>query len=329
MNVLIVLNGKIPVTLYGGTERIAWYLGKELAKMGHQITFLVKKGSTCNFAKVLFIDQNKDIEDQIPNDVDIVHFNITPTRIEKIKKPFVVTIHGKTNNPNAYFDKNTIFVSKSQAAHFGSQSYVYNGLDWDDYKKPNFSKKNYFHFLGKAQWKLKNLKGAIEVIEKTKNERLKVLGGYRIGFKMGFRFTWNTRVSFKGYVGGNKKCDLLNASKGLIFPVLWYEPFGLAITESLYYGCPVFGTTHGSLKELIKPDVGFLSNSASELANAIENQNFSYKTCHEYALEEFNSRKMAELYYAKYLQVLNNVPLHSENPKLSHIQPKRFLEWLD
>ena len=37
----------------------------------------------------------------------------------------------------------------------------------------------------------------------------------------------------------SEKGEILNSSKGLVFPVLWHEPFGLAIIESLYYGCPV------------------------------------------------------------------------------------------
>jgi len=44
-HILIVYNGKIPTPKYGGTSRDIWYLGKELIKMGHRITFLVGQGS--------------------------------------------------------------------------------------------------------------------------------------------------------------------------------------------------------------------------------------------------------------------------------------------
>ncbi len=64
--------------------------------------------------------------------------------------------------------------------------------------------------------------------------------------------------------------DLLNQSKGLIFPVLWHEPFGLAITESLFYGCPIFGTPYGALPEIVQSEYGFLSNDSKELINAIK-----------------------------------------------------------
>ena len=55
----------------------------------------------------------------------------------------------------------------------------------------------------------------------------------------------------------------------MIFPVRWHEPFGLAIVESLYFGCPVFGTPYGSLPEIVAPDVGVLSARASDLAEAV------------------------------------------------------------
>jgi len=54
-----VNTGLIPVKLYGGTERVIYSLGKELVKLGHDVTYLVKEGSYCNFAKVLFIDTKK------------------------------------------------------------------------------------------------------------------------------------------------------------------------------------------------------------------------------------------------------------------------------
>ena len=39
----------------------------------------------------------------------------------------------------------------------------------------------------------------------------------------------------------------------------WHEPFGIALIEALYFGCPVFGTPYGSLPEIVEEGVqGFL-----------------------------------------------------------------------
>lgn len=82
----------------GGTEIVIWYLGKELVKLGHKVSFLVKQGSYSDFARVIFIDETKSIIEQIPDDVDIVHFNFAPVGIEKIKKPYIITMHGNLND---------------------------------------------------------------------------------------------------------------------------------------------------------------------------------------------------------------------------------------
>jgi len=326
MNILIVGSGIIPARKYGGIERVIWYLGKELSKMGHKVTFLVSRGSSCDFADVLFYDHGKKLSEQIPASIDIVHFNDMPS--EWIEKPYIVTIHGNCNDFRE-FDLNTVFVSKDHANRFGSDSFVHNGLDWDDYGNPDLSgKRNKFHFLGKAAWSVKNVQGAIDVIKATKNEELMVLGGHRLNLKMGFRFTPGSRIHFYGMVGGEEKNSLLMKSKGLIFPVRWNEPFGLALIESLFFGCPVFGTPYGSLPEIVNPEVGFLSNKSDELVGEIENADrYSREQCHNYALELFNSKKMAGSYLEKYTKVLNGSKLNILPPQLIEKQTKKLLEW--
>ena len=325
MNILIVNNTVIPAVKYGGTERVIWGLGKELAKMGHAVTFLVGQGSQCPFAKVLFFDPAKTIAEQIPADTDIVHFNFTPK--EQILKPYIVTVHGNSNDKNE-LDINTVFVSKNHANRYGSDSFVYNGLDWSDYGKPDLQiKRKYFHFLGNAAWRVKNIKGAINVCNSA-GEKLVVLGGKRLNLSMGFRFTISPNVRFYGMVDDQKKSEILSQSKGLVFPVRWHEPFGLALIESLYFGCPLFGSPYGSLPEIVKEDVGFLSNSSSELTKALRSaDNFSKKKCHEYAADIFNSRKMAEAYLKKYEEVLEGKKLNLQKPVLKEVQTLKFLEW--
>lgn len=302
MNVLIVQNSVFPALLYGGTERVLWYLAHELHKMGHQVSLLCKSGSGCPFANCIIYNPQKHINEQIPDDIDIIHFNTSELGYTG-DKPYVVTIHG---NYNAVIPKNAIFVSRNHAERHGSQNFVYNGLDWDDYGELNESEpRAYYHFLGKAAWRVKNVRGAINIIKQLPGEKLYVLGGTRLNFKMGFRFTISPKVKFKGMVGGNKKNTLLQHSKGLIFPVKWDEPFGLAITESLYCGCPVFGTPYGSLPELVPSDVGFLAEDMNDIAEHIKNHyNYTHSRCHEYARDLFNSRIMAENYVRYYERVL-------------------------
>jgi glycosyltransferase involved in cell wall biosynthesis len=328
LKIVIVNKGYIPVLNYGGTERVVWALGKELAKLGHEVIFMVKAGSTCDFAKVLAIDESKSILEQLPKNIDIVHFNFTPQNIEQLTIPHVITIHGNSNFQEK-LSKNAIFLSKNHAERHNSTSFVYNGLDWDEYTPPTFKKTyNHFHFLGNAAWRVKNVQGAIDIVTKIPSAKLHVLGGTRLNLKMGFRLTLSPKVRFHGMVGGQTKFDLLNKSSGLIFPVLWHEPFGLAVIESLFYGSPVFSTPYGSLPELINNEFGFLSNNKVELVQAIKNiESYKPTKCHEYAKEVFNSKNMALAYLKKYEEVLNGRELSSTTPYLLREKQAKFLHW--
>ncbi|OAQ40660.1 glycosyl transferase [Pedobacter psychrophilus] len=323
LHILIVLPAKIPALLYGGTERVIWDLGKCLYDLGHQITYLVSEGSVCPFANVLFYDSQKSLNTQIPEDVDLVHLQFSPN--EEIKKPYLVTIHG--NIPfGMKLDKQCVFVSKNHAERHGSQVFVYNGLDWSNYPTIDLkSKRNSFHFLANAAWKVKNLKGALE-LTKEANQKLVVLGGHRFNFRMGWRFTFDTHVRFEGMVNNQKKAKFLNESKGLIFPVLWDEPFGLAVIESLYFGCPVFATPYGALPELVNNNVGVLSNQKSVLIEALKtSDSFDKKACHEYAQEQFSAIKMTKEYLKIYEKVMNGEVLNDHQPTLLNKQEEKYL----
>lgn len=317
---------KIPVFSYGGTERVIWDLGYALTKLGHSVTFLVSAGSTCDFAKTIHINKDADLREQIPSTTDIVHFHFKPTfDLDKdFSLAYAFTEHGNTAS-GLPLPLNSIFISRDHALRHQSSQYVYNGLNWDSYGQVNFDQpRNYHHFLGKAAWRLKNVAGAIDVALAAQ-VRLAVLGGTRLNIKRGFRFTWSRNIEFYGMVGGQQKSYLMNGSNGLIFPVRWHEPFGLAIIESLYFGCPVFATPYGSLPELVTKEYGYLSSSKSHLANAIKTMKFKPRDCHGYARSNFNAVNMAKSYIAKYEQILDGKKLNQIAPKLMIFE--KFLPW--
>lgn len=323
MHILIVNNTQIPALKYGGTERVIWWLGKQLVQSGHKVSYLVAKGSTCPFADVYEYTTEIPFNKLVPETVDVIHLQ---HRVNEIPlKPYIITMHGNMNE-QVELDLNTVFVSKNHANRFGSDSFVYNGIDFDDYGKPELSnKRNYIHFLGDAAWRVKNVRGAIDIAKKA-HTPIKIIGGKRFNFNQGIRLTFDPNAHFCGMVGGVEKNNLLQNSNALLFPVLWNEPFGLAIVESLYFGCPVFGTPYGSLPELVSPEVGFLSNQKSSLVEAVKNlTQFSRKTCHEYAVENFSSGKMAKQYVQCYEKVLNGISINYVNPMLNQIQPQKFL----
>lgn len=303
MNIVIVHNSVIPARYYGGIERVIWDLGKELASLGHVVTYLVPAGSLCPFAKIQVLNPAMPINIQIPENADLVHYHFNIQHFPE--KPYLVTIHG--NLPESYkMLPNSGFVSRNHAKRHGAEAFVYNGLDWDEFEKVDkFRKQNYVHFLGKAAWKVKNVKGAIRIAA-ANNTQIKVMGGTRLNFKMGFRYTLSKWAQFYGMVDNAQKAAILKNSGALVFPVLWDEPFGLAIIESLFFGCPVLATRRGSLPEIVCSEFGFLSDSIKELEDNFEIiYSFDPERCRDYAIEVFNSKRMALNYLVLYEKILN------------------------
>jgi len=323
MKVLLVHPAQLPVFAYGGTERVVWDLGKALVALGHQVVFLAAPGSTCPFAPVRELNPHQPLLDQIdPHAQDVVHFQVQPPTIPAF--PHVITEHGNSKTP-VDLPLNTVFLSANHAARHGSTRFVHNGLDWAAYGPVDLAQpREYLHFLGKAAWRVKNLRGAIHVA-RTVHRPMVVLGGTRLNLRRGFRFTPWPSIRFMGMVGGQAKHEALNRSQGMVFPVRWHEPFGLAVIESLYFGCPVFATPYGALPELVTPDCGMLATDSATLVQAIQGQRFHPGDCHQRALQ-FDHFQMAKGYLDLYEQVLAGERLHATAPRLSE-NGHRLLPW--
>jgi glycosyltransferase involved in cell wall biosynthesis len=181
----------------------------------------------------------------------------------------------------------------------------------------------YFHFLADAAQAAQNVRGAIDLAALA-GTRLHVIGGKRFHFRRGLRITLSPHARFHGQLAGEGKAALLQGSRGLIHPVLSPEPFSLAVVESLYAGCPLFGTPYGALPELLgrktppddqrrwkgtvdafHSDLGCLCVSKSELVEALRDaDHYSRRRCHEYAVEHYSADRMARAYEQLYQQAV-------------------------
>lgn len=315
MKILHVLLTTLPVPPieYGGTERVLWGLYKGQTELGHDVRLLVKNNIN-NAPYIQEYDPNKSFDAQIGNWADIVHFHF-PFE-EDLSTPFVCTEHSNCEVEKD-FPINTIYLSSKHAENYNAQCYVHNGLYWADYGEPNLNKpSDYAHFLAKASWGIKNLQGTVRIANEA-DMPLHILGGKRFNIRRNPYAYFSSKLTFHGMVGGEKKNHLIRNSKGLIFPVLWHEPFGLAVTESLYLGCPVFATSFGSLPDIItRTDIGVLSNSHTELVEAIKNiDQFDRRACHEHAKNNFSHLSMAKGYLECYERVLAGENLNTKKPR--------------
>jgi glycosyltransferase involved in cell wall biosynthesis len=318
MKIAITSNIALPVEKYGGAERVIWQLSQTLSFLGHDVTLIAPPGSKCEFCDIINFDFKSDIRELVENRFDVVHFNTKHK--ELMDFPHIFRIGG---NPafGEELSPQTVFVSQNQANRYGAVCFIHNGYSMSNF---DFStKKVAFHFLGKAAWRRKNVRGAILCAKKANRTPIDILGGTRLNFNMGFRFTTDLHARFHGMVDDDFKNQIMLSSKGLVFPVRWNDPCPNAVIESLFAGCPVFGTPYGSLPELVPAEVGFLSASSDELAEAMkESANWKPQNCRDYAMESFNSKKMALSYLEIYERVIEGEVLNRNNPTLQKPEPK-------
>lgn len=299
-SISLVHEAQFPVKKYGGTERVVWWLAKGLFELGHQVNLISLPGSTCPFAKVYDL--------RVPRPpAEITHFFSTP--LNEPQQPYIVTIEGNAKAGESFLP-NTVFVSQNHAKRHGSEAYVYNGLDPDDYVFRE-NKNGELLFLAKASWAVKNVRGAISIARKS-NKHLNILGGSRWWCPH-----WRG-IHWRGMLGGSEKASWISNCEALLFPVLWNEPFGIAVTEALVSGTPVLATPFGSLPELIGPQVGRICTSYGEFFGAVrEVRMFKPKDCRDWALSKFHYIDMAKNYLKKYESVLSGKKLNTEPPRAS------------
>lgn len=327
MKILHVLPTRMPIPppKYGGTERVLWALYQGQKQLGHKVKFMTKHPS--RHPDAMLFDDSKPLESQVQGWADIVHFHFAYDG--DLDTPYVCTEHSNSEVVQE-FNINTIYLSRQHAHNYQASCYVHNGLYWADYGEPNLEQpKNYVHFLAKATWRIKNLQGAVK-IAKNANMPLHILGGKRFNLKRNPYFYLSSQLTFHGMVGGVKKNELVRNSAGLIFPVLWHEPFGLAIIESLYLGCPVFATPFGAMPDIISQEnIGLLSDSYATLAEAVSRiDKFDRWACHEHAKRYFDHLVMSKGYIECYEKVLAGESLNKQRPK-SKANIKAKLKMLD
>lgn len=314
MKIIFEHQGILPVKKYGGTERIIYWLMKELAIMGHKVFLIGNPKSKLADINVTLIPckDKKNWHSLIPKDADIVHLFYKPHDPQNLlEKKLLVTIEGNGQS-HEKFPLNTVFVSKSHARNHGSNSFVYNGIDLLEYpyiEKESSWKK--FIFLAKARWKVKNLEGCAQACKKTKNH-LYIAGGRM--------WSLSKYLHSYGMVDQKMKLEILKKCDALLFPVRWHEPFGIAVIEAMSLGLPVIGGPYGSLPELIcdqGKEYGAIVSRQSDLEKILAGDRPLKTTSREirsYVENKFSSKIMAKNYLQYYERVMNGEKLNSEPP---------------
>ncbi len=309
MKVCFVHSRPIPPATYGGTERILYWLIKELTKLGVECFLIGHKDSDLSgIGGKLIVQTEEDWRKHIPYNIDLLHLFLTPDSSITDQFPTVVTIHGN-GKPGEKFIQNTLFLSEKHAYNHGAEAFVYNGIDFSDYpyvpkRVPDW--KN-FMFLAKASWKVKNLSHCIKSCRGAK-KHIHIAGGRS--------YVPSRYVHNYGMIGQEKKLELLRSVDALLFPVRWHEPFGVAVIEAMSQGVPVIGSPYGSLPELIPEGTGIICQNYEELRAVVrDHHSFAPDLIREYAEKNFSSQVMASNYLKYYQRVLAGEKINSKLPE--------------
>tara|TARA_Y100001954_G_scaffold76903_1_gene84428 strand:- start:1363 stop:2346 length:984 start_codon:yes stop_codon:yes gene_type:complete len=315
MKVVFFHNVKLPVLKYGGIERILYWHMVELVKQGHKVVYIGHPESQVQDKGIELIPfdpkKDPDFEHYLPENLDILHLSVNAP--VKSSVPYLITVHGN-GQIGEVFPENSVFVSKKHAEIHGSDQFIHNALDLDEYPYIGRSKDKLewkkFAFLAKASWRVKNLNHCVKAIKETK-KHLDILGG---------RTFWPSRyVKSHGQVGGEEKLKLLSQCDALLFPVRWHEPFGLAMIEAMALGLPVIGSPYGSLPEIIKPNVGVTCQTFEEFQEVVNSQRphfFDPDEIRGYVEERFAIKDYTRKYLELYRQVTKKIPLSPSAPTL-------------
>ncbi len=302
MKIALLHDSILPPKTYGGIERIVVSLAAEYKRLGHQVMVICRKGSRLADCEVFELPNNYQETDPrawLPVGIDFLHSH-QPLPI-KPQIPFLVTIHGNGHHDEKYW-RNTNFLSQSHCQNHHGKYFVYNGVDQEHY--PFIEKKqDYFVFLARTTWRVKNLKTAISWAQDL-GVRLEIMGGSGLS---------RPGIHYAGLVDEARKVELLAGARALIYPTNWDEPCAGAPLEALACGTPVITSSNGCMPELVRPGTGVVCHNYDELLAApAKLENIKTIDCRRAVEEYFSVARMAKDYLALMTEILKNGELDHE-----------------
>jgi glycosyltransferase involved in cell wall biosynthesis len=272
----------VPPKLYGGTERIVSYIADELAAMGHDVTLFASGDSTTAarlepvWPRALRLDAT--MRDylaphmvmlqtivQRAAEFDIIHSHVDYLAFPILRQtgvPFLTTLHGRLDLAElgplyALFDDvPVVSISDSQREPLPHANYVatvHHGIP-ERLLTPGFGAGGYLAFIGRIS------------PEKAPDAAIRIAAAAGMKLKIAAKVDAVDReyfaeriepllkspdVEYIGEINDAEKSAFLGNAAGLIFPIAWREPFGLAMIEAMACGTPVIALRRGSVPEVI------------------------------------------------------------------------------
>jgi glycosyltransferase involved in cell wall biosynthesis len=326
----------VPPKLYGGTERVVWWLTEELVRQGHDVTLFASGDSVTSAKLEPMIPQairlDPTVRDWVSyyirmvelirrraDEFDVLHFHIDYFPFSTFSRqatPFVTTMHGRLDLPEfkavyeTFPDVPLVSISNSQRTPLPRQNWVGTVLHGmpTGLLTPRDVKQDYFAFLGRVSPE-KGVDRAIRVAMRA-GVKLKIAAKVDNADKEYYDsqikplIQGNPMVEFIGEINDAQKPDFLSGAHALLFPIDWPEPFGLVMIEAMACGTPVVAYRCGSVPEVLESGLtGFILPPGDEdgFVTAAERVHTLDRARIRARFEErFTAERMANDYLAVY-----------------------------
>lgn len=337
---------------YGGAERVLWDISNGLIERGHKIVlfapnesqvptngFLFKTGPASNTVNVDWVQLEKAMWekcDRYFDDFDIVMGSdwFGFEYLSKIRNPslMVCHLHHGGLNPDWWnkskppFKTNMIAISRWMKGVYNSQGYpsevAYNPVNLDEYRFQK-DKGDRLLFVGRLD-NFKQPDVAIGVAKKL-SVGLDIVGG---SFVQDINYLNDIKSQCDGaqiklYLDATqeKKIELYQNAKAVLFPSRMGEPFGLIVPEGNSCGSFVIGLRDGAIPETINEGIsGFVVGNQTQQINdkqsdidamveavkRLDSIKIDPMKCRENA-ERFSIQRCAERYEKLYEDILNGI----------------------